>query len=213
VGEHLNGRGFFSSALNALVISAAIAAALLVALHASADEAGVRSLEAKRVADRAYDGQLNHEKVLLDSVVDAAFQYYGCSASPTGTYCENAGSTYSSYLSNYSSFLEDSATGFNASIAGAYCNAVTPSTGFNWSYSFGANTSFTANTSHASKTITDTQSFTIEIRNYSARIVNNTQECSGPVLMRIAVENSSGYVLDYYVDCNQTINLTNNPCP
>ncbi|MEW5955177.1 MAG: hypothetical protein AB1626_01400 [Candidatus Micrarchaeota archaeon] len=213
MGDSLNRRGFFSSALNALVISAAIAAALLAVSHASADAAGVRELEAKRVADRVSDGRLNHERAVLDGVVDAAFQYYGCAALVVGTYCDNANSTYAAYLSNYSSYLNDSAIGFNASILGIYCNSTNSTADFNWSFAYAPNTSLTANTSYASKTVVDELSWTIEIRNYTPRVVNNTQVCNESVLMRIAVNDSDGYLLDYYVDCNQTTNLTVLDCP
>lgn len=206
-------KGFFSAALNALIIAAAVTAALFALTYAASYDASLRNLEAKKVADRAYDANYSHPRVVQDALLDAAYQYYGCSALAAGTFCSNANSTYASYLSNYTAYLNDSTINTNAAILEGYCNSTDTTAGFDWSYAYAVNTSLASNSSNAERTIVGRLSGVVDIRNYTPLIVNDTQVCSDAVLMRIAINDSARYVVDYYIDCNQTVNYTSNPCP
>lgn len=207
-------KGFFSAAINALVIGAVVTAALFALTYAASYDASVKGLEAKRVAERAYDGNHGSRQVVLDSLMDSSFAVYGCSPLPLADFCTVANDTYASYLAGYSSALNDSVVNFNSTPLGIYCNSTDSTAGFNWSFAYAANTSFTANSSNAKKTLLDSFSWTLEILNYTPAVVNDTQTCSDEVLMRIAVNDSSGYLLDYDVNCSQApINLGAVNCP
>lgn len=196
-------KAFYSTAIAAITITTIITATVLLVAQNNSYETTNENTYAKTIADRAYDANASHKKLVADATMDAAYAVHGCSG--TGDFCTTANNTYLAYLPVYSTYLTDSWATLNATSQKLACFQTVTETGFNATYNYSTNTSFYANSTTAKTNYSnDNQLITISILNYVTETYNTTQTCRNEVPMRIKINDSSGTITDYYINCTET---------
>jgi hypothetical protein len=214
----------FFSALSAALVIAAITASAIAVLHLSSqEEVQLAQVSAKIASDRHASVKQFFADAVNDALADAAYSVYGCAPSKPN-FCEQVNRSTSTdkvvaYLNWSLSATNNSLVAVSYSLANPYatlpyeCYEFAAEPGYNHSFNYSTLLNLRVDSPNAFKQDQTLLSRNVSVRDYAPKIINASQTCSEAQLLRITITGNYGAAKDFLVDCNQTIDLGNNPCP